>query len=409
MSREVDVAIVGAGAAGIAAARRLAREPLSVLVLEAGDRIGGRARTAIAGGYPLDLGCGWLHSADRSPLPEVAGQLGYAVDRTPPPWGEQVGHQGMSAAEQMAFGAAYDGWEQRVLAATEDGPADRFLEPDGRWNPLIEALSGWINGVETGGLSTRDYAAYTNAATDENWRVPRGMGAMIAAAGAELPVELGCAVTGVALSGSGVVLSTAAGPVTARVVIVTISTALLAAGAIRFDAAAAPWLEAAAALPLGLADKCVLVFAEPGMFPPDSHLFGRIDRRETGSYHLRPFGRPLIEMFVGGALAEQLEQDGERAFAGFAIDELADLIGSDMRRLLKPVAATRWRANSLALGSYSHARPGNADARAALARPCEGRLFFAGEATSPQDFSTAHGAWTSGEAAAEQVIAALRA
>ena len=117
MSRQVDVAIVGAGAAGIAAARALAGQPLSLLLIEAHDRIGGRALTRIEGGMAIDIGCGWLHSADRNPLVGLGERNDFTIDRTPPPWGEQAGNQGMSAAEQKAFHAAYDGWEERVLAA----------------------------------------------------------------------------------------------------------------------------------------------------------------------------------------------------------------------------------------------------------------------------------------------------
>src|SRR5262245_54922186 len=82
---EVDVIVIGAGAAGVAAARRLGTE-VSVLVLEARDRIGGRAWTLDHPGVPVDLGCGWLHSADQNEWVAVAAALGFVVDPTPPPW-----------------------------------------------------------------------------------------------------------------------------------------------------------------------------------------------------------------------------------------------------------------------------------------------------------------------------------
>jgi len=71
--------------------------------------------------------------------------------------------------------------------------------------------------------------------------------------------------------------------------------------------------------------------------------------------------------------------------------------------------ASGWSRMSRIGGAYSYALPGHAAARAALARPFEQRLFFAGEATSPQDFSTAHGAHDSGVRAAEEALAALDA
>jgi len=82
------------------------------------------------------------------------------------------------------------------------------------------------------------------------------------------------------------------------------------------------------------------------------------------------------------------------------------LLGSDFRRKLKPLAESRWARDPFARGAYSHALPGHAGDRAVLAAPVDGRLFFAGEATSPNFFSTAHGARDSGERAAREVLAA---
>ncbi|HKF72147.1 MAG TPA: FAD-dependent oxidoreductase, partial [Stellaceae bacterium] len=78
---DIDVAVVGAGAAGLAAAHRLRERGVSTLVLEARDRLGGRAHTVITDtGYPVDLGCGWLHSADRNPWVPIARALGFEID-----------------------------------------------------------------------------------------------------------------------------------------------------------------------------------------------------------------------------------------------------------------------------------------------------------------------------------------
>jgi monoamine oxidase len=167
--------------------------------------------------------------------------------------------------------------------------------------------------------------------------------------------------------------------------------------------------DAAAGLPLGLADKVYLRLDGAEEFPKDSHLYGAVDRVNTGTYHLRPFGRPLIEAYFAGQCARDLEAEGEAAFASFAIGELAALLGDGIRKRLHPVATTAWAQDPYAMGSYSHALPGHAGARLTLAAPVDGRVFFAGEACMVHDFSTAHGAYRSGVAAAEAVIAALAA
>ena len=162
-------------------------------------------------------------------------------------------------------------------------------------------------------------------------------------------------------------------------------------------------------LPLGLADKLFLALADAEEFAKDTRLFGRTDRSATAGYHMRPFGRPMIEAYFGGSLAAELETGGEAAFVDFALDELTGVLGSAFARRVKPIALHSWGADPFARGSYSYALPGRADCRAILAASVYERLFFAGEACSCADFSTAHGAYRSGVAAAEQVIAALGA
>ena len=127
-------------------------------------------------------------------------------------------------------------------------------------------------------------------------------------------------------------------------------------------------------------------------------------RTAMGSYHLRPFGQAAIEGFFGGHFAQELEDAGPGAMAAQSIDEIASLLGNDFRRKLKPLSESRWAHDPFARGSYSHALPGHAGARAVLAAPVDGRLFFAGEATSPNFFSTAHGARDTGERAAREVM-----
>jgi monoamine oxidase len=187
-------------------------------------------------------------------------------------------------------------------------------------------------------------------------------------------------------------------------VIVTVPTPLIAEGVLAFLPDLPAAREAAAALPLGLADKVFLSLRDAEAFPVDSHVLGDSTRAETGSYLLRPFGRPLIEVYLGGRNARALEAAGEGAAAAFAIDELAGILGSDIRARLAPLTASAWGRETWSRGSYSHAAPGGAWARAALAEPFNDRILFAGEACSPHAFSTAHGAAESGIAAADRAL-----
>lgn len=403
----VDVAIVGAGAAGIAAGRRLADRGRSVLLIEALPRLGGRARTETIADMPLDLGCGWLHSAERNPLADLADVTGEIIDRSESAWHTQWRNAGIGAREQHQAWAAYTrlGEQLRRNPPPSDRVADA-LTPSEPWRPFIDGLSSFVNGTELDALSVTDFLAYDEAASETNWRLPRGYGAFIVAQAKSLAVTLETNVTSIRHD-RGVALETSRGTIRARAAIVTASSAMLARGAIRFSPSIDDHLQAAALLPLGLADKVFLSIASPGAIPAESHLLGRWDRAATASHYLRPFGRPVIETFLGGSHARSLEEAGEGAAAAFAIEELRSLLGSDFARGLAPLAVTRWAREPTIGGSYSHALPGHADARAVLAAPVSKRLCFAGEACSRTDFSTAHGAWASGLAAADWVERAL--
>ena len=404
---EIDVAIIGAGAAGLGAARTLDKSGLSVLVLEARDRLGGRGHTFMAApDITFDAGCGWLHSADKNSFVQIASQLKFEIDKTRPPWREQSFDAVFPANERADFIKALDAFQERAEKAAASGrdcAASTLLEPGNRWNPMIDALSTYINGCELDRVSILDMAAYDD--TEINWRVRRGYGALIAAYGAPCPVALNTQVRLIDHSGKRLRIETSQGTLSAAKVVVTVPTNLIAEEAIRFVPALPVKVNAARGLPLGLADKVMLALDRPEALPADGNLRGATMRTAMGSYHLRPFGQPCIEGFFGGRFAQQLEDAGEGALAARAIEEIVELLGSQFRARLKPLAESHWAHDPFARGSYSHALPGHAGDRAVLAAAVDGRLFFAGEATSPNFFSTAHGARDSGERAAREVMA----
>jgi monoamine oxidase len=193
---DVEVAVIGGGAAGIGAARRLRDAGVKALILEARDRLGGRAWTIEVGGFAIDLGCGWLHSAKRNPWTKIAEAQGRTIDRTPPPWARATSQPGLSAAEADAMRADLWALHERADALAESEP-DRalgdLLEPGGRWNPILDAVSGYYSGAELARVSARDLGRYAD--DGGNWRVAEGYGATIAAHGSGLDVAFDSAVT----------------------------------------------------------------------------------------------------------------------------------------------------------------------------------------------------------------------
>jgi monoamine oxidase len=403
----VDVAIIGAGAAGLGAAHALRGSGLSVIVLEARDRLGGRAWTVQASPeVTFDVGCGWLHSADKNSFVTIARKLDFELNKDLPPWRERAFGNAFPQSERDDFMRAMDAFYKRLWQAAqkgEDEPASRSLEPGNRWNPMIDAVSTYINGCELKDMSTLDWDTYEDS--ELNWRVRRGYGALVAAYGAPYPIALNCNVTLIDHSGKRIRIETSQGALTVAKVIVTVPTNLIADEAIRFSPPLPAKVDAARGLPLGVDDKVTLALDDAEAFPKEGNLRGATMRTEMGTYHIRPFGQPCIEGFFGGSFARELEDAGEGAITAQGIDEIASFLGNDIRRKLKPLCESRWGQDPFARGSYSHALPGHAGDRAVLAAPVDGRLLFAGEATSPNFFTTAHGARDSGERAAKEVLA----
>ena len=212
----IDVAIIGAGAAGLGAAHALEDSGLSTIVLEARDRVGGRGHTILAAPDVIfDVGCGWLHSADQNSFVKIAEQLDFEVDKTRPPWREQAVHKAFPPPQRAEFLAAldafYDRAEQAAVLAEQtgqDSAASLYLESGNRWNPMIDAISTYINGVELDQASVCDYAAYDDSGV--NWRVAEGYGAAIVAHARNLPLAFGCAVKLVDHSGRRLRIETSA-------------------------------------------------------------------------------------------------------------------------------------------------------------------------------------------------------
>jgi monoamine oxidase len=430
VSADPDVLVVGAGAAGIAAARRLRALGRRVAVLEAGPRVGGRAHTDHSLGAPLDLGASWLHEAEHNPLTPMAQRLGLGLHDT----GRRrrdllLTAEGRPAtqAERAAWEAAVEAFEAaaeaRAAAGGPDIPLSEAVPRGGPWDATAAHwLAEMINASAADRTSLRDYVA--TGLGGWNPQVREGLGTLVARLAEDLPVTLGAPVRRLRWGGRGGAVEAEGprGPMRARAAIVTVSTAVFAAGGIAFDPPLPGEVrEAIAGLPLGLLSK-VALRAAPGA--PDRlgmRDFARLGRQVEGpgdgpmSWMLWPFGRDHAVGFIGSDRAWALSREGPAAAEAEARAELARYFGAAaVARAFPPgpgaAAASSWGEDPLFLGAYSHAVPGQAGARAVLAGAAlaDGRLRFAGEACHRRYAATVGGAWSSGEDAADAVHAALR-
>jgi monoamine oxidase len=379
-------------------------------LLEAKTRLGGRAWTLEVAGLDLDLGCGWLHSAEKNAWVGIANAAGIPLDRSVAAWGTQYRDLGFSPAERAAARAAFDAWTLRLadVPATSDRASDA-LDPASPWNDYIRAIVSFISGDSLEQTSVADYLTYFESATDTNWRTRAGYGALIAGSFPEgVALRLATPVESIELAATGVTLTTPQGSVRARAAILCVSTAVLAGDTIKLPAALEPWRTAATRLPLGRDEKFFLEITADAPFEDETQVLGNPRDRRTASFYIRPLGRPVIECYFGGEGARIVEDGGPALGFAVALDQLAALFGAQIRQVLRPLVASSWSRSIRVGGAYSYALPGHAQARRALARPFDQRLFFAGEATCAGEFSTAHGAYDSGARAAREVISALQ-
>jgi len=427
---DYDILIVGAGAAGLSAARTVAAAGKSCLILEARQRIGGRAWTDSAPfGIPFDRGCHWLHSASNNPFTEIADSLGLVYDRN----GQDVeigAARGSATGEDAAprrrlyldgapacdtvMDAIWDEVHGRLRAAEEAGRNGSDVAAATCFDksaPNYLFLEHWcriLSGAHPDAVSTLDLARYEDSG--ENWPVVGGYGALVAAFGAGLPVSLQKPVRRIDLTGPLVRVSGDWGGLTASAVIVTVSSNILSAGGIRFTPdLPAETADALRACPTGHAEKVAFLIdggfeefaattyvdvfhpAEPG--------------REPIGFIVKPFGRPLLIGHLGGPFARDMEEAGEAAMVDFARSAVADSFGHEAAKHLIGATATHWASDPYSLGAYSCALPGRGREREILGQTIGGRLFLAGEAVSLSHYSTAHGAYHSGAEAAGKAIA----
>jgi len=408
LPREADIVVIGAGAAGIAAARRVMAANRKVIVVEATSQIGGRCQTDnTTFDVPFDRGARWMHNPDTNPMIKLARSVGLEITTAPSGQKIRIGRRYARPGETEEFLAALVRTNRAIDEASRKGDAScaSVLPKDlGDWAGTAE----FVLGANFSGKDLKDVSVGDKVrAQDRNAAIAcrQGLGTLVAKLGEQVPLSLSTPANRIAWGSRDVTVETPSGKIAARAAIITVSSNVLAAGNIKFTPDIPKrTLDAAARLNLGSYDRIALQMpGNPLGLSRDDVIIEQSNSTRTALMYANIGGSSLCAIDVAGSFGSELSAKGEAAMVAFATEWLGKLFGSDAASAVKKSSATRWNAAPYVLGAMSVAGPGGQASRKVLTEPI-GCMYLAGEATHETLWGTIDGAWESGERAAEAAL-----
>lgn len=421
---EKNIIIIGAGIAGIAAARKLIKNGFSVKIIEGRNRIGGRINTNTNFGLAVDLGAAWIHGSTDNPITKLATDFQLTIKETDYENIEVYNSDGQALSETN-LDDAYELYDTIIEAVEE--LADKIDEDislgDGvrrvirkqKPSPTMEKILKWYmnyeieldNGTDLDNLSLW-YIDEDDAFDGEDYIFPGGYGQIINGLAQGVEIELSQKVTEVIWSDNGVEIKTDTGAqYTADAALLTLPLGVLKSNQVKFS----PNLplgkrHAIENLSMGVYNKVVLKF--PEVFWPETRDFLGYVSDKPPDFGLflnlgRHVGAPVLAALTAGSFAKSLESLSDEELQTKVMDVLRRLYGTNIPEPVQ-MLRTSWSQDPFSLGSYSYIPVGaTMEDRETLAAPVGKRLFFAGEATSTQYPATVHGALLSGLQAAKDI------
>ena len=405
------VIIIGAGAAGIGAGLRLKAMGVPFIILEAKDRIGGRAytdNTSLSSKW--DKGCSWFHCADINPLVGWADKLGTLYDKQDRSenalyWSK---NHWLDPNESSSVNLTINKRFQEIYIAARLGHDVSIsdIQINNSFEAAVsEELVKLMCSEEPQLASAVGYGDYND--TGVNWIVTSGYGDLINRMAAGVPIRMNTKVSGISYKKGGVRVETSSGQLDARAVIVTTSTNVLRSGQISLPAGPVQQiLELAEGVPCGTYEKIAVEFEQYPFNPANNEAVWVQSYSESDPtyFQISPQKEPMLIAHIAGDQARELVKSGSQAMVDFAIQKLTSVFGSNINKIISSTAATSWQSDPFIQGGYSYARTGAGQNRQKMIELDTGEIVFAGEAFSLPWYGTAHGAYQSGKDAASQLV-----
>ena len=377
------IIIIGAGAAGIGAGLRLKALGVPFIILEANDRIGGRAytdNTSLSSKW--DKGCSWFHCADINPLVDWADKLGTLYDKqdrsenalywSESHWLDPTESTSVNLNISKRFQEIYVAAELGHDVSISDIPINNSFEA-----AVSEELVKLMCSEETHFTSAVGYGDYND--TCVNWMVTSGYGDLINRMAADLPIRINTKVLAISYQKGGVRVETSSGHLDARAVIVTTSTNVLRSGQISLPAGPAQQiLELMEDVPCGTYEKIAIEFEQYPLSTADNEAVWIQSYSDSNPIYFQvpPQKQPMLIAHVAGEQARELVEIGSHGMADFAIQKLTSVFGSNINKIISGTATTSWQSDPFIMGGYSYTRAGAGKNRRKMIELDTGEIVF---------------------------------
>jgi monoamine oxidase len=421
-----QIIVIGAGIAGITAAKKLQTQGYQVIILEGRDRIGGRIWTDNSLGVPLDLGAAWIHTVDGNPTTPLVKQFGIqtVISDLKSQWSYKGVNQLLSESDEVLINQAFQSFMDRVNKLKNDAPSSQRIT-------LADIAQQVIESEEITGITLKGFRATLSSAIEsevgdnlanlglqgfdedskfsgEDVVFPKGYTQLVQALSTDLDIRTKHLVQKIAYDDTGVQVTTDRGVFNGSRVIVTVPLGVLKRGSIKFSPEL-PETKLAAIQKLGMGALNKLALKFPKQFWSSephalAYINGNIPDRYVEFYNWQKYiQQPILVALVSGNFSRSLSQMSKSEVTQNIMSDLQAMFGKDIP-LPTATLLTQWHNDPFAYGSYStFSVNGNIQDCDRLAEPIGERLFFAGEATYGKYIGTVHGALLSGEREANRV------